>query len=138
MPGAHYDKGRVLFCLGVVLRSEGKFDEALEHFKRSINVYEKVCGQLHSHIADAYNSMANVQSVQEKYEDALVFYQKAYEQFQQLYQTDNNANVGRVINNIGQVYRKLDRFEAEFEHLEKALIIRQNTLGCTHPDVATT
>ena len=138
LPRTHQDIGRVLFSIGVVLRSQGKFDAGFEYLRQALNVYEKAYEQLHPHIADTYNSMANIKCVQNQFEDALPLYQKAYEQFRQLYGTDNNANIGRVINNMGQAYRKLNRLPEALDHLERALLIRQTTLGVNHPDTATT
>ncbi|CAF2943393.1 unnamed protein product [Rotaria sp. Silwood2] len=79
---------------------------------------------MHLHIADTYNSMVNVKAVQDQYIEALSLYEKAYEQFRQLFGTDKNANVGRVLNNIGQAYRHLGHLPEALECLEKALRIR--------------
>lgn len=138
LPGTHRDIGRMLFSIGIALRSQGKFDEGFEFLKQALNVYEKAYGQLHSYIADTYNSMANIKSIQDQFEEALPLYQKAYEQFRALHGTENNASSGRVINNIGKVYQKLNRLPEALEYLGRALLIRQTALDANHPDTATT
>ncbi|CAF2910007.1 unnamed protein product [Rotaria sp. Silwood2] len=138
LPSTHPDIARTIFSIGIALRSKRCYDEAFECMARALKIYEQAYDHEHAHIANTYNSMANINSVQNRFDQALPLYTKAYEQFRKLYGTDEHADIGRVLNNIGQVYRKLEDFPPALDYLQRALHIRQITLGVNHPDTATT
>ena len=138
LPVSHVDMGRTWFTMGLVLRSQEHLEEAHEHMRRALVIYEQSLERGHPHIANAYNSMGNIKSVQGHFENALPLYERAKEQFQQFYDTEEHPDIARVFNNMGQAYRLLGNFSEACKYLNKALDLRQITLGSQHPDTATT
>jgi tetratricopeptide (TPR) repeat protein len=138
LPASHVDMGRTWFTMGLVLRHQGRYDGALEHMKRALTIYEHAYSYGHPHIANTYNSMANLKAVQDQYAEALPFFEQAKEKFRQFYGTDEHPDIARVLNNMGQAHRHLGHLSEALDYLNKALHMRQVTLGLNHPDTATT
>jgi tetratricopeptide (TPR) repeat protein len=138
LPASHADMGRTWFTIGLVLRSQQRYDEALEHMKRALTIYERAYSYGHPHIANTYNSMANLEAVQGQYAQALPLYEQAKENFRKFYGTDEHPDIACVLNNMGQAHRHLNHLREALDYLDKALHMRQVTLGFNHPDTATT
>lgn len=138
LPISHVDMGRTLFTIGIVLRSQERYDEAFDHMKQALAIYQHVYSFGHPNIANTYNSMANLKAVQNQENDALLLYEQAMEQFRSFYCTDEHFDIARVLNNMGQAHRHLGNLSEALDCLQRALKMRQNTLGINHPDTATT
>ncbi|CAF4596095.1 unnamed protein product [Rotaria sp. Silwood2] len=138
LPASHVDMGRTWFTIGLVLRSQQHYNEALQYMKRALTIYERSYSGGHPQIANTYNSMANLKAVQGQYVEALHFYEQAKEQFRQFYGNDKHFDIARVLNNMGEAHRFLGHLSEAFDYLNKALHMRQITLGVSHPDTATT
>ncbi|CAF1488082.1 unnamed protein product [Adineta ricciae] len=138
LPPAHVDLGRTWFMIGIVLRNQQRYQEAFEHFQRALAIYMKSYTSEHRYIADVYNSMANLKSVQDQFNEALPLYEQAKEHFQKCHRTDEHHDIARVLNNMGQAHRHLGNLSEAINYLEKALHMRQKTVGIEHPDTATT
>ena len=138
LPPSHIDMGRTWFMIGIVLRNQKHYQEAFEHFQRALAIYTKSYTSEHRYIADVYNSMANLKSVQDQFDEALPLYEQAKEHFRKCHRTDEHHDIARVLNNMGQAHRHLGNLPEAINYLEKALYMREKTLGTDHPDTATT
>ncbi|CAF1404476.1 unnamed protein product [Adineta ricciae] len=138
LPPSHVDMGRTWFIIGIVLRNQNRYQEAFEHFQRALAIYTNSYTSEHRYIADVYNSMANLKSVQDQFNEALPLYEQAKEHFRKCHGTDEHHDIARVLNNMGQAHRHLGNLSEAINYLEEALHMRKKTLGIEHPDTATT
>jgi pentatricopeptide repeat protein len=65
--------------MAIVLRSQGKLDDAMELHRKALDIKQKTLGEDHSSLADTYNNMANILQSQGMLEDAMELYGKALE-----------------------------------------------------------
>jgi len=90
--------------LGEVYRKLGKFDEAIENFKKSI--------ELDPHHSRAYNGLGNVFYAKKEYNNALEQYKKAL---------DNKPDDSILADNVGSCYRELREWDQAITYYKKAL-----------------
>ncbi len=104
--------------------NNGKFEVALEIFKRVLEIYTQEGSR--SGIIRTLNKIAVVYDAQSKYLKALEFYQEALKNAQQ---EKDNENISDILTNIGLVYSQLGEYE-------QAIDFYQQTLNQNHPEKA--
>ena len=63
--------------IGLVYDSQGKYEEALEMYTKSVDINSRIYGgDNHLDVAASYNNIGGVYYSQGKYEEALEYYQK--------------------------------------------------------------
>ncbi|CAF1430855.1 unnamed protein product [Adineta steineri] len=126
------NKAPLYHQLGVLKRSQGKYQEALTFYEKSLTIKQKN----HSDLAPSYNNIGEVHRNMGNYPEALSYYEKAIEIWQQSL-PPNHSNLAMSYNNIALVHNSMGNYpEALLSH-EKALKIRQQSLPPNHPDLAT-
>ena len=65
------------FKQAAVFQSQGKYDAALELYRKSLDIFIKVFGADHPSVATTYSNMGCVYNSQGKYEEALRLFEKS-------------------------------------------------------------
>ena len=104
--------------------NNGKFEVALETFKRVLEIY--IQEESRSGIIRTLNKIAVVYDAQSKYLKALEFYQEALKNAQQ---EKDNENISAILSNLGLVYSQLGQYE-------QAINFYQQALNQNHPEKA--
>ncbi|CAF1055672.1 unnamed protein product [Adineta steineri] len=130
------DKDRVTIYhrLGLIKYNQGKFQEALTFYKKSLAIRQKSLPPNHPDSAKSYNSIGNVHCNTGNYPKTLFYYEKALEIRQQTLPL-NHPDLAMSYNNIGEVYRKMSDYPKALASHEKALEIQQQSLPPNHPDL---
>ncbi|HEY4833014.1 MAG TPA: tetratricopeptide repeat protein, partial [Waddliaceae bacterium] len=63
--------------IGVALRSQGRYDEALVYYQKDLKISIKVLGEEHPDVAASYNNIGDALKAQGKHDEASVYYKKA-------------------------------------------------------------
>ena len=63
----------------MLLKDQGKYDQAEPLIRRAIEIGEKVLGKDHPDVAGRYNNLANLLKEQRKYTEAEPLYRRAIE-----------------------------------------------------------
>ena len=63
--------------IGLVYDRQGKYEEALEYYQKSLDIKIRVVGGDHPNVATSYNNIGNVYNRQGQYERALEYYQSS-------------------------------------------------------------
>ncbi|CAF1374711.1 unnamed protein product [Adineta steineri] len=131
------DKDRVTIYhrLGLIKYNQGKFQEALTFYKKSLAIRQKSLPPNHPDSAKSYNSIGNVHCNTGNYPKTLFYYEKALEIRQQTL-PPNHPDLAMSYNNIGNVYNIMGNYPKTLLYYEKALEIRQQSLPPNHPDLA--
>jgi protein O-GlcNAc transferase len=93
-----------IFKIGASLQKEGKLDEAITYYKKTI--------QLHPNNAGIYHNLGNVLQLKGELDEAIAFYQKAIKL---------NPQVAVTYNNLGNILQEKGRLEQAIAHYQKAL-----------------
>jgi len=87
-------------------------------------------------LADLTSRMGNYnQQVERNFEQALKYYQQAFEMRQTLY-IGNHPQVAEAFNNVGSLYKALGNHQQSLKYYQQALEIRKALYTGNHPDIA--
>ncbi|OFX44630.1 MAG: hypothetical protein A2046_01225 [Bacteroidetes bacterium GWA2_30_7] len=113
--------------LGLVHFYQKNYDNAIEYFKKSIALKEKLLtenkddNKLKKGIADTYNNIGMVYENLNDKENALYYYNEALKDYELINYT---KGIGLSHNNIGLIYEKLNDMESAELHYKKSLEIK--------------
>ena len=135
----HFDKEslQIAFSLdriGSVYESMEKYEEALEYNKQCLAVRIEILGRDHVATASSYNNIAIVYWGLNDYAKALEYGLLALPIYEMAYGEDNSLTA-TIIHNIGLYYTAID-YDRAFEYLNRALRLREKSLGMDHRDTA--
>jgi tetratricopeptide (TPR) repeat protein/predicted Ser/Thr protein kinase len=126
---------RLSMQTGNVLRSAGKYDEAIQYQLQAIEQFERVHGPDHPDVGVARNNLGGVQwrlgnlaGARQNMEAGLRIRRKAF--------GDRHPQVASSLNNLGIVLASEGRYEDAKTKHEQALALKRDILGQEHPSVA--
>ncbi|MDQ4141267.1 MAG: CHAT domain-containing protein [Bacteroidota bacterium] len=117
----------------VTLQQKSKYENALELFRKTANLYQK--HKLWDQQVNCLNKVTRTLFLMARYEDAFVSARQAVEESQSKLKSENSI-LADAYNNFGNVYFEKGDLNKAFELTQKALEIRLKVLGKDHPDVA--
>ncbi|CAF1443627.1 unnamed protein product [Adineta steineri] len=121
--------------LGLAKYNQGKYQEAIEYYEKSLLIKQKWFPPNHPYLAMSYNNIGNAYSNICDHSKALLFHEKALE-IQQQFLPPNHLDLAKYYNNIGLVYGIEKNYSKALSVQEKALKIREESLPANHPDLA--
>jgi len=122
--------------IGIVLKVQGKLDEALDHHERALVIKERILSADNPALANSLNSIGNVHYERGAPKDALSHYQRGLA-IRENALGARHPSVASSLNNIGNVLTDQGQFEEALTYYRRALEIREDALGPNHSDVAT-
>ena len=118
------------YRMGLILLKMGEFDKAEEVYKvvltQTINEREQAC---------VYHELGRVKYNQGDYPEAIIFYEKALENFRKILPSIH-LNFANCYNDMGLVYYTQGNYSKALSSYEKTLEIQQRILPPNHPDLA--
>ncbi|CAF0763541.1 unnamed protein product [Adineta steineri] len=131
------DKDRALIYhrLGMLKRNQGKYQEALTLYEKSLAIKQNTLPPNHPDLAKSYNNIGLVHSNIGNYPKALSYYEKTLEIDQQSLPL-NHPDLASSYNNIGLVHDSMGNYQKALSSHEEALKIRQQSLPPNHPNMA--
>src|SRR5215510_13209006 len=128
-------EARKLYKKAVDLRNAGKYDEALPHFERALEIRERRLGPDHPDVSQAINGLATLHHSKGKYSKAEPLYQRALA-IREKSLGPEHPDVAQSLNNLAYLYSDLGDYAKAKPLDQRALAIREKSLGPEHPDVA--
>lgn len=125
----------VLNDIGYVLRSQGRFDEALAHHEDALELAEQRLGTEHRLVAEALDGGAAVMSERGNFEEALPRHRRAL-QLREAALGPNHPEVAPSLINIGIILKQQGEQADALAHFLRARSITEDALGAQHPSVA--
>ena len=131
------DIGTVLYRLGSAAGEAGDYQEALDYLHQSLVIVKTAVGEEHASTALNWSGIANVYLCRDEYEQALKYQLKTLELYQKIYDNNDHEDIGRVLNNLGELYRRMKEYQQAFSYLNRALKMRTRMFGPNHFDTGT-
>ncbi|UJR32801.1 hypothetical protein I4U23_020263 [Adineta vaga] len=130
-PSRLKDSATVLRSIGVILHRQSKYDEALEHYQRSLTILEKFYPNGHLDIAWNFNCIGSVMRAQQKYDKAIEYYQRAMHMQEKFLPLDH-VDIAWNLNNIGRVFHKQEKYDEALNLHRQALKIQEKSYPSDH------
>jgi tetratricopeptide (TPR) repeat protein len=118
--------------MGLLLKNQGKYEEALSYYTEALEGLRRVVGDEHPSTLSSINNMGILLKNQGKYEEALPYYTEALETRRRVL-GDEHPSTLRSINNMGVVLNQLGKHEEALPYYTEALEGRRRVLGDEHP-----
>ncbi len=122
--------------LGILANNQGRYQEGEKHLRTSTAIYEESHGREHTVTARGYANLASCLLEQGQYAEAEELYLRSHRILAKT--VPGHAHVGAALNSLGELYRRMSRFDEAAEYLEAALAFQQEKLGPRHEAVAAT
>ena len=130
-----FERGCLYDRLGAAHDNKGDYQEAIEFYEKSLEMFNKIRLPPSTSLAAAYNNIGLVYSSMGDYPKALSSHEKALAIRQQSL-PPNHPDLATSYMNIGIVYNKMGDYRKALSSHEKALAIKQQSLPPNHPDLA--
>ena len=130
-------RSSLLNKMGVVYYNQGEYAKALEYYRKSLAICEKILGPEHTNKARTLNNIGVVYNEIGEYAKALIYYRKSLAMYKKSLGPDH-PYVAQLLNNIGGVLDIQGEHDQALEFFIKTLAIRERALGPEHRDVAKT
>ena len=131
------DSAYVLTSIGCVFRKEGKFQEALTSFRKSLLIREKFYSDDHLDIAENLNNMGCVLRRLGHYEEAKKFFERPLK-VREKHFPDGHSATAQSLNNIGTILETQRQDEKALSYFQRALTMQEKFFVGVHPDIAHT
>ena len=116
---------------GGILNHQGKYDEALEYYHRSLEIGEEIFGKRSDQVACSLNNIGTVLNHQGKHEEALEYHHRSLEIHEEIFGKKSHQ-VATSLNNIGSVLGKQGKYDEALKHIKKSLAIYLECFGPKH------
>ena len=130
----HPEAARAYDVLGIVQEYRGKYAEALNFYRRSLQIRKTHYPKVHPHIADSYENLGLAAYLMGSYDTALAYHQRVLS-IRLAAKPDDLLSLTYVYNNLGIVYNKKGIYNEALMNYQKALTIRRKLFGEAHPSL---
>lgn len=127
--------GHALYRLGVLHRTQSRFEVAEQFAQRALAVMEKARGPRHEDVAKAIGGVASVRRARGDLEGSLLLDQRALEIYESALGPDH-PDVAIPLNNLAGAYFSQGKYDLAEPVWRRALAIREKAHGEDHADVA--
>jgi CHAT domain-containing protein/Tfp pilus assembly protein PilF len=119
----------------MLLYRAGKFDEALSHAERILEMRRKILGEESFIVAVSLNRLAIIHSIKADYARVEPLYRRALAIFEKVLAPEHFA-FGDIYNNLASLYYTTGDYEKAEVFYRRGLAIREKALGPDHTEVA--
>lgn len=138
-PWAQRDLASALYRLGGVYAEENRYSEAKQQYLKALKMQEKLSGPDSREVANTLLGLGAVYQDEGKYPDSESFYKKSTNIFEKTVGPEH-PDLAEALEYLGCLYRDQQQFDITKARplLERALAIREKTLGATNANTANT
>ena len=122
--------------MGMILHDLNRVDEAIEHFKMALTIWERHLPPAHPTITSGLSNLAAIHYGQQHYEQALYIYKRCFDLEMKSLPT-GHPSLAITHNNLAYTYYHLGRHQEALSHSLKAIEINSRALGDEHPNTVT-
>ena len=119
----------ILKNIGNCLVEMQRYDDALIHFKQSLEIHRNtsLVERKDGNIARTINNIGNCLTKMQRYDDALIHLKQSLEIHRNIsLDEQKDGNIATTLNNVGDCLRNMQRYDDALIHLKQALEIRRN------------
>jgi tetratricopeptide (TPR) repeat protein len=133
--GDHPNVANTLNNIGVTLHSLGRYEEALQYDKESLEMRRKIHKGDHPDVANTLNGIGVTLHSLGRYEEALQYDKESLEMRRKIHKGDH-PDVANSLRGVGVTLHSLGRYEEALPYKQESLEIRRKIHKGDHPDMA--
>jgi tetratricopeptide (TPR) repeat protein/predicted Ser/Thr protein kinase len=133
--GGTLDDATHIASVAGVLTKAGRYEEALEYFRRALRTREELLGPNHPELARVLNSIGVVRFNQGEAGEAIEWFRRSLA-IEEAALGPDHPDLAHALNNLAAVLGTRGQIEEALAYHRRALAIRIDALGSEHPDVA--
>ncbi|CAF1321102.1 unnamed protein product [Adineta steineri] len=133
-PSSENNKAVYYNQLGYVKHRQGNYEQAIDYYSKTCEIFEKNLPANHPSFANVYNNVGSVYDNMGEYSKALSFYEKTRQLLEKTLPA-NYPDLATSYNNIGSVYDNLGDYLKALSFYEKALGLQEKALPENHPSL---
>ncbi len=122
--------------LAIILTQRGNYDEAEGLFLKILAMHSRNDGPTTIQVAETHKNLGELYEIQEKNQDALMQYERAFSIASQIFSADN-AELADFALYIADIHKKESNFAKAKKIYKEALVTLENALGPSHPKTCT-
>ena len=126
----------LLSQLGLCKNKFGNYNQALEHYEKSLAIRIRTLDCDHPDVANLYNNFGEAWVSKGNFDKSLEYYEKSLAIRLKTF-GEEHPDVAISYNNIGSAWNSKDEYDKAMKFHEKCLVILLKILGEEHPSVAT-
>jgi CHAT domain-containing protein/Tfp pilus assembly protein PilF len=128
-------EARKLYKKATDLRNSGKYNEALPHFERALEIRERGLGPDHRDVSEAINGLGILHAQKGEYSKAEPLFQRALA-IREISLGPEHPDVATSLNSLANLYRFQGDYAKAEPLYQRSLAILEKSLGPEHLDVA--
>ena len=128
--------GKILHRIGVFLRDDGNFQEAIELLAKAMDILDMIGGSEDSNTLNSMAALGWAYDVQGRWTDAVLLREKVLGA-NRLLHGDKHPDTLTAMANLASTYRNQGRWDEAVKLEEEVLAARARLLGKEHPDTLT-
>jgi len=122
--------------MGVCHYTRGRYEEALNHFHKALDIATKIPGEIGKiEVAKCYNNLGVSYRNKEDFTKALECFEKCRKIRFGIYGTEDHLDFTKLFQNLGNCYSELGDHERAIIAIKKSLSIRRENLPKNHLDI---
>lgn len=129
---SHPNLARGYQLKGDIYNARKSYIQAETFYKTALSIYELAGDKVK--LRSVYNNLAIAFMSQERFDEAIEYYQKSIEMAKQL-ESDVLINTSIGLYNIGLCYKRMEEYEVAIDYINQAKVIWEEILGSEHPYV---
>lgn len=134
--GQSANVGRALYNMGMIREEKGFLVDAGVFYKKALDIYVKIVGEYHHHIAEVYGSLGSIHLTRYELHKARYYFQKDLNISKHLY-GDGHVETTWGYENLGRAYQAEKKDSLARLMFLKALKIREKAYDGKHIHIAT-
>eukprot|EP00002_Diphylleia_rotans_P032200 TRINITY_DN6743_c0_g1_i2.p1 TRINITY_DN6743_c0_g1~~TRINITY_DN6743_c0_g1_i2.p1 ORF type:complete len:1319 (+),score=262.68 TRINITY_DN6743_c0_g1_i2:1073-5029(+) len=123
----------VYHSLASILYSQRKYQDAIQCYRKSMDLHFDAFGSNHPTVASLYDNFGLIHYSSGNYADALDCYANSLELRKGIY-GEIHLEIACSHQNLGLVYLNQGSFDLALDHFRQSLAMRSSLLGKSHPD----
>lgn len=128
------DSARIIRNIAKLLRDQGKYVEALQFYRRGLEIQETFLVINHPDIANSLGSIGEIFDDQGNYDQAQDYYERALRILRESL-PGNHPDIATILNHTGTTLKNRGKFNEALDYYRQALHMREKVLPPKHPDI---
>ena len=130
----HPSTVNVMVNLALSYRDLSQYEEALELYDKILKLRAEIDGKTTMNYAMTLSMASGALRELKRFDEAYEYVKEAYTTMATINRGENNLGCAIILTSMGMLFKRWDKYDRALDSYERALKIREELLGPSHPD----